>query len=327
MPVPSSMLTLVADVGGTNTRVAIAQGSEVVTSTIRRYANADYPTLEDALRRFISDEAVSGLAAACVAVAGPVKDGRGTLTNRDWAIDNATLSRATGAPTAAILNDLQAQGHAIGFVDPARTISVIPATEIIPHAPKLVINLGTGFNIAQVFDTEAGRLVPAAEAGHVTLPVRSERDLRLARFVGQTHGFGSVEEVLSGRGIVQVFDWLGQEEGDDRRATSSEIMDEMSREADSRAGRAGRVFVQMLGAVAGDLALTTLPFGGIWLVGGLARAFGPYLAEFGFAEAFRDKGRFSEFMRSFGVGIIEDDNAALTGSAAHIAGILQRRLI
>jgi glucokinase len=79
----------------------------------------------------------------------------------------------------------------------------------------------------------------------------------------------------------------------------------------------------MLGAVSGDLALTTLPFGGVWLVGGLARAFAPHLASFGFVEAFRDKGRFSGFLEAFGVGVVEDDNAALTGCASHLTGLLR----
>jgi glucokinase len=183
--------------------------------------------------------------------------------------------------------------------------------------------VGTGFNIAQVFDQGGHRLVPPAEAGHVTLPVRNEVDLRMAQFVGAQHSFASVEEVLSGRGIVQVHDWLGQEEGDPAPATSAEIMAGIAQGADSRAMRAGHVFVRVLGAVSGDLALTTLPFGGVWLVGGLARAFAPYLGPFGFVEAFRDKGRFSGFMEQFGVGVVEDDNAALTGCASHLASLLQ----
>jgi glucokinase len=80
----------------------------------------------------------------------------------------------------------------------------------------------------------------------------------------------------------------------------------------------------MLGAVSGDLALTTLPFGGVWLVGGLARAFAPYLLSMGFVQAFRDKGRFSGFMEQFGVEVVEDDSAALTGCAAHLTGLLTR---
>ncbi len=322
MPDPSS-LTLVADIGGTNTRVALARGREVQAGTIRRFPNEAYPGLEPVLRRYIDEAGGAAPVATCVAVAGPVKDGEAQLTNRDWHIDGALLTRGTGARVTAILNDLQAQGHALGHIDAANTRVLVSFPEASPFAAKLVVNVGTGFNIAVVFDTEGGRLVPPAEAGHVTLPVRDETDLRLARFVGAQHGFASVEEVLSGRGIVQVHDWLGQEEGDETRASSAEIMAALGEGAESRATRAGRVFARMLGAVSGDLALTTLPFGGVWLVGGLARAFAPYLAEFGFVEAFRDKGRFSGFMEAFGVGVVEDDNAALTGCASHLAGLLR----
>jgi glucokinase len=251
-----------------------------------------------------------------------VKDGHAALTNRDWAIDRGLLSRATGAGVTAILNDLQAQGHALGHIDPAHTRLLVPFPEASSRAAKLIVNVGTGFNIAQVFDEGSERLVPPAEAGHVTLPVRNETDLRLARHVGAAHGFASVEEVLSGRGIVQVYDWLGQEEGDPTPANSAEIMAAVMQGGDSRATRAARVFVRVLGAVSGDLALTTLPFGGVWLVGGLARALAPHLGAMGFVEAFRDKGRFSGFMQQFGVGVVEDDHAALTGCAAHLAGLL-----
>jgi glucokinase len=323
MPHPTDTLTIVADIGGTNTRVALAKGSEVLAGTIRRYANADHPGLEPVLRRYLAEEGDIDPIAACVAVAGPVREGRAELTNLDWSIDGETLARATRAEVTAILNDLQAQGHALGFIDPTLTRSVIPFPPASPDAAKLVVNVGTGFNIAAVFDGAGGRLVPPAEAGHVTLPVRDETDLRLARFVGAAHGFASVEEVLSGRGLVQVHDWLGQEEGDPSRATAAEIMAAVARGGETRATRAARVFVRMLGAVSGDLALTMLPFGGLWLVGGVARAFAPYLEEFGFVEAFRDKGRFSEFMEGFGVGVVEDDNAALTGCASHLAGLLR----
>jgi glucokinase len=323
MPPSSDTLMLVADIGGTNTRIALARGREVQEGSVRRYPNSEQPSLEAVLRRYLADEGGVRVTAACVAVAGPVKDGRGTLTNLDWAMDKDTLAAATGADVTAILNDLQAQGHALGFLDPAKTTTVMPFPDANPHAAKLVVNVGTGFNIAQVFDTEGGRLVPPAEAGHATLPVRTEEDLRMARFVGAAHGFASVEEVLSGRGVVQVYDWLGQEEGDASRATSAEIMAAIARGGDSRAVRAGRIFVRVLAAVSGDLALATLPFGGVWLVGGLARAFAPHLLEFGFAEAFHDKGRFSGFMQSFGVGVVEDDNAALTGCASHLMGLLR----
>jgi glucokinase len=318
----ANVYSLVADIGGTNTRVALAKGRVLVTDTIRRYSNADYPGLETVLRRYISDEGGVDARAACVAVAGPVRDGRATMTNLDWTMDKDTLRRATGAEVVDILNDLQAQGHALGHLDAASIRSIIPFPDAAPDAARLVIGVGTGFNIAPVFETGAGRFVPPSESGHVNLPIRSDADSRLCAFIATAHGFPSVEDVLSGRGLERVYAWVGHEEGDPREATAAAIMEGCNSGQDPLAIRAVEVFARMLGTVAGNLALIQLPFGGIYLVGGVARAMAPHLGRFGFAEAFRDKGRFAGFMGNFGVGVIEDDYAALTGSAAHLAALM-----
>jgi glucokinase len=179
-----------------------------------------------------------------------------------------------------------------------------------------VIGVGTGFNAAPVFAAGPRRIVPASESGHVNLPVRDEADLRLCRFVSAAHGFPAVEDVLSGRGLERIYLWLGTEAGDPREMSAAGIMEGLAGGGDPRAAEAARVFARMLGTVAGNLALIQLPFGGVYLIGGVARAMAPWLAEFGFAAAFRDKGRFAEFMEGFGVGVVEDDYAALTGCAA-----------
>ncbi len=318
---PANTYSLVADIGGTNTRVALADGRRLVPGTVRRYANVDHPGLETVLRRYIADEGGVDTKAACVAVAGPVRDGRATLTNLDWTMDNDTLTRATGAEVVALLNDLQAQGHALGFIDADKVRTIIPFPPADPMATRLVIGVGTGFNAAPVFDTPKGRLVAASESGHVNMPVRDGSDALLAAFLSASHGFASVEDVLSGRGLEAVYQWLGHEAGDRREATAHEIMQGCTARTDPRSVDAVRVFVRMLGMVAGNLALIQLPFGGVYLIGGVARAIAPFMAEFRFEAAFHDKGRFAGFMSAFGVGVVEDDYAALTGSAAYLVGL------
>lgn len=314
--------SLVADIGGTNTRVALAQGPEVLTSTIRRYRNADYPGLESVLRLFLSEEGEVDCAAACVAVAGPVRDGRATLTNLDWTIDREILARAAQAETVSILNDLQAQGHALGHIPESNLVRVIEGTPAGPHAARLVIGVGTGFNAAPVYNTATGRYVPPSEAGHANLPIRTEEDLRLCRFVETAHGFPAVEDVLSGRGLERVYAWLGHEAGDPREASAHAIIAGLAEGGDARAAEAVRVFIRVLGTVAGNLALQTLPFGGVYLVGGMSRAVTPWLKDYDFDVAFRDKGRFAGFMANFAVSVVEDDYAALTGCAGHLAELM-----
>ena len=322
MPRPADTYSLVADIGGTNTRVALALGATLLPETIRRYRNADFPGLETVLRRFIEEEDGVDCRGACVAVAGPVHDGRATLTNLDWTIDRASVARAARAETVAVLNDLQAQGHALGLIADENLRQVIAGPVAPIGTTKLVIGVGTGFNSSPVYETALGRVVPPSESGHVSLPIRTEADLRLMRHVETIHGFPSVEDVLSGRGLERVYLWLSEEAGQPSEKAAAAIVAACADGSDPLAREAVRVFVQMLGAVAGNLALIFLPFGGVYLIGGVMRHVAPFLGEFGFDEAFRDKGRFSGFMANFGVAVVEDDYAALVGAAAHLADLV-----
>ena len=321
---PDGRLALVADVGGTNTRVALADGPSILSDSVRRFRNAQFAGLNDIIRAYLQetggDRPCHG---ACVAVAGPVHDGRAKVTNLGWIIDTDSVADATGAGTVAVLNDLQAQGHAIGFLDPSAHEQVLQAPDPGPHAAKLVVGVGTGFNAAPVYETETGRLVPPSEAGHLTLTVHTEPHWRLARFIAARQGFAEVEDVLSGRGLENIYHWLSHEAGETRRASASDIMASCRSGDDARAAETVRVFTGFLGAVAGNLALSYLPFGGIHLVGGVCRAVRPYLDRMGFETEFRDKGRFTELMSSFPVSVVEDDYAALVGCASHLTALLR----
>lgn len=311
---------LVADIGGTNTRVALSEGLRVLPDTVRRYRNADYAGLESVLREFLAAEDDVDCWGACVAIAGPVRDGVGSLTNLDWRIDGATVARAAKAETVSVLNDLQAQGFALEHLgaDALRPVIAGPEADANADATRLVVGAGTGFNAATVYHTRKGRLVPPAEAGHANMPIRNEEDLRLAKFVETAHGFPGIEDVLAGRGLERIYAWLGHEAGDVREKRAAEVMAGLADGSDPRAVETARVYVRIFGSVVGNLALNTLPFGGIYLIGGVATAFAPYLDRFGFADAFRDKGRFAGFMGNFGVSLVADDYAALTGCASHL---------
>lgn len=311
----TATLALVADIGGTNTRVALAEGASVRKDSVDRFRNADHDGIGHVISRYlertgVSAEAISG---ACVAMAGPVHDGVGTLTNLDWRIDREVLARALGASRVAVLNDLQAQGHAIGRIADADLAQVLPQPQVPPHAAKLVIGLGTGFNACPVFDTAQGRFVPPSEAGHVSLPASIAALLPILGKLEDAGGYPSVEEVLSGRGVSHLHAALHGEV-----VEPAEVLDRINA-GEALAEATGRLFVRILGDVAGNIALSHLPFGGIYLVGGVTRAFAPHLDRFDFGRAFRSKGRFSGFMEQFGVSVVSDDYAALTGCATHLA--------
>ena len=328
MSYASDGLSLVADVGGTNTRVALARRGQVLPDSIRRFTNREFGGIEKVLQAFTSQTTQTDTppVAACVAIAGPVRAGHGRLTNLDWSIDKATLAQATGARIPSILNDLQAQGHALSLLPKDAVRTVMEGAEPIPNGVRLVIGVGTGFNAAVVYDTEDGLLVPPSEAGHANLPIRREEELRLIRHVEMDQGFAAVEDVLSGRGLERVYAWLAQEAGTQKTATAAQIMEACQHHRDPLAHQAGKCFSRLWGTVAGNLALIHLPFGGIYLVGGVSRAFQPYLSGYGFCEAFRDKGRFSQFMENFPTHVVVDDYAALSGCAAHLERLMRKSL-
>ena len=314
-------LALVADIGGTNTRVALATGDVVQTGSIRRFANAEYPNLEAVLTRYLADMGVASVGGACVAAAGPVRDGVAEMTNLDWTITGTGLTAATGAVKVAILNDLQAQGHALGHIaaDHLRPVIAGPSK---PGASMLVVGLGTGMNAAPVHETPWGRVVAASECGHISMPVRTDEDQRLARFVAEVgphaHGFAGVEDVLAGRGLERVYAFVCHEADTPQDKRGAEIMADVAA-GDALAERAAQLYIHLLGQELGNLALIHLPFGGLYLIGGVARAMTPYFERFGLRDHFTDKGRFAEFMGNFSVTVVEDDYAALTGCAAYLA--------
>lgn len=314
-------LAVVADIGGTNTRVALCRGPEILPDSIRRYRNAEHAGIEPVLTDFLSHHDVRPVA-ACVDMAGPVKNGVGTLTNLDWRVDSEALSACTGAKIVSVLNDLQAQGHACVHIGADSLTPVLTGREAEPRAPRLVINVGTGLNAAQVFQQDGLTLVPSAEAGHISLQAHDAEELHLITWVqAQMNGPTGLEEILSGRGLERLYAWVCHDEGAGAPLDAAGVMAALSR-GEPRAERTLRLFVRYFGRYAGDLALISLPFGGIFLVGGVIRHLGPHLLRMGFAEAFADKGRFNAFMTQFPVALVTDDYAALKGCAGHLSELL-----
>lgn len=313
-------LFITVDIGGTNTRVGLCQGVELIDGSIRRYRNADHAGVEPILRDFLSH--TPGRAAAiCIDMAGPVHDGVGSLTNLDWTIDCAALRLAFDVPVVELLNDMQAQGHAVPYFDARSFKTLLPGRPVGDTSQRLVINVGTGLNAVPVLACGGRTLVPAAEAGHMSLQARSPEELRLVEWIAERHPSPGIEDILSGRGLERLYGFVIHDEGLGDPLDAAAIMG-LFNKGDAQAERAVRLFVRYLGRYAGDLALATLPYGGIYLVGGVAGHLGPHLLRMGFAEALADKGRFGPFVTQFPVHLVTDDYAALCGCAGHLAEVL-----
>jgi glucokinase len=317
-------LAILADIGGTNTRVALADGTRVRLDSIRRFPNAEYQArgqdIAHVLRDYL-DQTGATVSGVCVAAAGPVQDGVAEMTNLAWVIDSAKLTRATGAARVAILNDLQAQGQALGHIAEGNLRRVIDGPQA--QGSMLVVGLGTGVNAAPVHPGPRGRVVPPSECGHVNMPVRSEEDFQLIRFIearlrseGEVPHAG-VEEVLAGRGLANLHAFAAYAAGHPASLTSADVLAALDA-GDAIATHAARLYVHILGQMLADLALIHLPYGGIYLIGGMARAMTPHFDRFGLAASFREARRVDLLQKDFTVTVVEDDYAALTGCAVYL---------
>ncbi|MDR7126508.1 ROK family protein [Pseudotabrizicola sp. 4114] len=319
------ILALLADIGGTNTRVALADGTRVLPDSVARFANAEYKARGQDIADILGDylkgcgQTVSG---TCVAAAGPVQEGVANMTNLDWVIDADKLRAATGATRTAILNDLQAQGHALGHIAAA---NLRPVTDG-PQTPgtMLVVGLGTGVNAAPVHGSGAARIVPPSECGHVNMPIRSEEDLALMRFVESLLATRNevahcgVEEVLSGRGLINLHAFAAAQAQQPAATTSAQVFAALDN-GDPVATHAASLYTRILAQTLADLALVHLPYGGIYLIGGMARAMTPHFARLGLSRHFREPRRVDLLEHDFSITVVEDDFAALTGCAAYLA--------
>ena len=321
-------LLLAGDVGGTKTNLAVfdaASGAPVVLAQ-QRFDNDDFASLAAVAGAFIRQTGRAPLA-ACFGIAGPVADGRARMPNRGWDIEEQALAQALGIGRVILLNDLAATAYGVPTLAPDQLV-VLNEGVPRPGGDVGLIAAGTGLGEAVLRWDGTRYHVSASEAGHADFaPVDAEQTMLLGR-LRERFGHVSYERVVSGPGLHAVYDALDDEERPDvaRRIASapdaSAVIGQLALAGESpRCVRALDVFVTSYGAEAGNLALRALATGGVFVGGGIAPKILPKLREGGFVRAFREKGRFTEWMRKIPLKVILDPTTALRGAAAHLADV------
>lgn len=305
--------SLIADIGGTNSRVASSQSGKLDRSSIRRYHNRNFSGLEALLAEHVRQSGTASYDSACFAVAGPVQNGNARVTNLGWKLNADTLESALQGARVSLINDLEALGYSLQGLNDEMMSMLVKGSTIAADRSRMVVNSGTGFNAALVVQASGGTVVYPSECGHSGLPARNQEEFAFCSYIGRDSGFASIEDALSGRGVESIYTWLASDESGSEHKRATEITEAFGK--CGIADRTGRFLVGVLGSVVGNLALTHLPYGGIYLFGSVAVALSPHFQRFGFAAAFRDKGRYHPFMSNFTVRLIEDDYATLIGCA------------
>lgn len=316
-------MILAGDIGGTNARLAYfqPQNGHLRLISERVFPSREYSELGEIVSTFLQDSKTRP-EIACFGIAGPVHNGRVETSNLPWIIEQSRLSKQIRLP-ATLINDLEASAWGIGALsqqDFVRLNQTPPAT-----GNQAVIAPGTGLGEAGLFWNGSQHQVFACEGGHADFAPQGELQIELLRFLAERHGHVSYERVLSGPGLVNVYEFL-REKGPagEPAGFATELGQKDAAAAISCAALDGTnllaeqaldLWISVYGAEAGNLALKAMATGGIFLGGGISPKILPKLTGPLFMQAFLEKGRLRPLLEGIPVQIITNDKAGLLGAA------------
>jgi glucokinase len=325
------MIVLAGDIGGTNSRLALYDGLNLLFE--KTYPSTQQASLEAATVQFLAD-ARSQLGAvtpthACLAVAGPIEGHMARITNLPWLVDAHSLQAALKIPGVRLANDFEAAAVGVSLLS-AEHLMPLGGGPRHPTGPMVVTGPGTGLGQAFLHWSEVDKryLVAPSEAGHADYAPRTPVEWGLAGHLADLYGRCSNERVISGPGFKDLFAYLlaepslrGLATEETRRALETEdaaavIVRQAVAGRDPLCIIAVQVFCSALGAYAGNLALTALATGGVFIAGGIAPRMVGMLQNGPFREAFEDKGRLKPFVAKVPVFIVTSREVGLLGAAA-----------
>lgn len=304
------MAILLADVGGTNARLALAGPDGIDPGSISRFRGEDHPDFDQVVQQFLERQGQPRIQAVCVAVAGPVSQGRARLTNRDWSFSEERLVQLTGGQRARLINDLIALGYATPALSADATAFVLGAPQgAAGNGQRLVVNAGTGFNVCAVKVLPGGGIACLeAEEGHTRLPVSIAAPL--GRALGdKAAALDSVEELFAGRGLANLH---ALRSGTPPQRAEAVVL--AAEQGDPAACATCDLYAQLFGLICRELALRFMPMDGMFLAGSVARSVTQRLPIF--AEAYHQDPLMAQIPQAVPIGVIRDDMAALHGCLA-----------
>jgi glucokinase len=320
------------DVGGTNARLAVVEldGRTARIVRERKYRSRDYPGLAPIVRHFFEAEGARP-DRACFGIACPVVGDDCTAPNLPWTINARQLAADIEIPRTTIINDFVAVGYGVESLGPS-DLATLQEGRPEPQGPIALIGAGTGLGQGFLVWERDHYRVLASEGGHGDFAPRGVQQAGLLDFLEREFHRVSWERLLSGPGMVNTYRYLLASAVAPEQAT---VRTEMGQEdpaavivrqalagTDCLSDRALDLFCEILGAQAGNLALTVVATGGVYLAGGIAPRIVERLRSGPFLEAFRDKGRLSELLSRVPVHVIVNPNVALLGAAA-VAGRME----
>ncbi|NEP60051.1 MAG: glucokinase [Symploca sp. SIO2G7] len=340
-------LLLAGDIGGTKTILRLVEKDgdkplQVLHEAL--YQSQDFPDLVTIVQKFLSvaqqqlDSTLSP-EKACLAIAGPVVNDTCVLTNLDWSLDARHLEQELGIAKVSLINDFAAVGYGIlGLA----TEDLLCLQEATPQseAPIAVIGAGTGLGECFLVNHQGDHQVIATEGGHVDFAPRTKLEFQLLQYLLEKHDIQriSVERVVSGQGIVSIYQFLRDQEFAAESPEVEQVIKTWEKETGHRektvdpaatianaalekrdrlSEKTMQIFVDTYGTEAGNLALKLLPYGGLYIAGGIAAKILPLMQEGGFLRSFTQKGRITPLLKKVPIYIVLNPQVGLIGAALY----------
>lgn len=308
---------LIGDIGGTNARFSILADADAAPIEFDNVRTADHANIDGAIEAGIFARTDIRPRSTVLAVAAPIEGDEIELTNCPWVVRPRELHARLGMGDVTLLNDFEAQALATVALGPEH-LQRVGGGDPEEAGSRVILGPGTGLGVAGMVHARGLWIPVPGEGGHVDIGPRTARDHEIWPHLATIEGRVSAEEMLSGRGLVNVASAVAESRGEDPRFPSpADVTAAALDGADPVAVEALDIFVTCLGRVAGDLALVFMAQGGVFLSGGIAQKIVPALQRGGFRAAFEDKAPHGGLMRAMPVFVLTHPRAALFGLAAY----------
>jgi len=317
------MWVLAGDIGGTNTRLQLAeqQSQGWVLHPAIDYSSGDYEHLRDIVHLYLQEQGLTHLASACFAVAGPVQKQSARITNLPWLLESEDLQQRLNIDSVALINDFTAVAHGLSELETTDMVTLQQAAAQRDGAIA-ILGAGTGLGQAIVKPFEDQLVVIDGEGGHVDFAPRNEEEIGLLQYWLKQLGRVSYETFLSGKGLVRIFEYVSQSESIaaplqqamQTQDPAAAISDYALHYKDPLATRSVHAFIRIYAAQAANLALVAKATGGVYLAGGIAPKIISMLQGDEFLQVFNDKPPMQHLLASIPVHVIMNTQVGLRGA-------------
>lgn len=312
------MTRLVADIGGTNMRIAQTNGLNQIKD-IRKYRVVDYASPAATIAAYIKDSGCSSVSDACLAIASPIKDDRITMTNHSWSFSIEETRQQLALSALHMINDFTAIALSVPFLDDSQKIQIGGQAANL-EKPIAVFGAGTGLGAAHVIPHGGKFIALAGEGGHASFAPNSELECKVLAVLAQRFGHVSAERLISGQGIENIYSALSEVlEIPAEKLTAAEISAKAIAKECLLCQQTLDMFAEAMGSFGGNLAVNMLAEGGVYIAGGIVPRFIDYIKTSQFRQRFESKGRLASFNKNVPVYVVTEEQPGLLGAAAYLA--------